>query len=69
MRSVNPFIFRFIIFCMISLSLSTCTIDPANPDQFTRPSEIRISILSGNFSGRNFDLISENHTDDHQFIA
>lgn len=69
MRSVNPFIFRFIIFCMISLSLSTCTIDPANPDQFTGPSEIRISILSGIFSGRNFDLISENHTDDHQFIA
>jgi hypothetical protein len=53
---------------MVFLSLSTCTIDPVNPDQFKGPSEIRISILSGKFTGRNFDLISENHTDDHQFL-
>lgn len=68
MKSANSFNYRFLILCMVFLSLSTCTIDPVNPDQFKGPSEIRISILSGKFTGRNFDLISENHTDDHQFL-
>ncbi|MEI2693455.1 MAG: hypothetical protein V9E90_00160 [Saprospiraceae bacterium] len=68
MKSANSFNSRFLILCMVFLSLSTCTIDPVNPDQFKGPSEIRISILSGKFTGRNFDLISENHTDDHQFL-
>ena len=67
MRSANYFYYA--LFLLICLGLSTCTIDPTNPDSFQGPSEIRISILSGKFAGKNFNLISDNHTYDHQFLS
>lgn len=68
MKSVNHLIYQLSLISIFIFTLSTCTIDPTDPDRFNGPSEIRVSILSGSFAGKNFDLVSENHTDDHQFL-
>lgn len=69
MKSVSHLVYQLTLISFFIITLSTCTIDPTDPDRFNGPSEIRVSILSGSFAGRNFDLLSENHTDDHQFLS
>ncbi len=56
-----------LIIGIFSLSLSSCVLEDANPeDHFSGPSEFSVEILSGSFTGKTFSLISQSINPDHE---